>query len=127
MRTGFNALKLAIAGFIIPYLFVYNPAMLMIDTTDVAVNATEFALPPIIEIVMITVTAIIGIIALSAAVEGYFQTRMNVVTRILLGAGALMTIVPETLTDTIGLIIVLGIFALNYMNARKKNQATNTA
>ncbi|RLJ86547.1 TRAP transporter permease [Planococcus citreus] len=127
MRTGFNALKLAIAGFIIPYLFVYNPAMLMIDTTDVAVNATEFALPPILEIIMITITAIIGIIALSAAAEGYFQTRMNVVTRILLGIGALMTIFPETLTDTIGLIIVLGIFALNYMNARKKNQSPKTA
>lgn len=127
MRTGFNALKLAIAGFIIPYLFVYNPAMLMIDTTDIAVNATEFALPPIFDIVLITVTAIIGIIALSACAEGYFKTRMNVVTRILLGVGALMTIFPEPLTDTIGLAIVLGIFALNYFNARKENQTPKTA
>ncbi|MFC4714111.1 TRAP transporter permease [Planococcus dechangensis] len=127
MRTGFNALKLAIAGFIIPYLFVYNPAMLMIDTTDIAVNATEFALPPIFDILLITVTAIIGIIALSACAEGYFKTRMNVVTRILLGVGALMTIFPEPLTDTIGLAIVLGIFALNYFNARKENQTPKTA
>ncbi|MBT2583899.1 TRAP transporter permease [Planococcus sp. ISL-109] len=127
MRTGFNALKLAIAGFIIPYLFVYNPAMLMIDTTDIAVNATEFALPPIFDIVLITVTAIIGIIALSATAEGYLKTRMNVVTRILLGVGALMTIFPEPLTDTIGLAIVLGIFALNYYHARKENQTPNTA
>ena len=127
MRTGFNALKLAIAGFIIPYLFVYNPAMLMIDTTDIAVNATEFALPPIFDIVLITVTAIIGIIALSACAEGYFKTRMNVVTRILLGVGALMTIFPEPLTDTIGLAIVLGIFALNYFHARKENQTPKTA
>ncbi|HJE75443.1 MAG TPA: TRAP transporter permease, partial [Acinetobacter johnsonii] len=43
MRTGFQALKLSLAGFIVPFLFVYNPAMLMIDTANVAVNAREFA------------------------------------------------------------------------------------
>ena len=45
MRTGFQALKLSLAGFIVPFLFVYNPAMLMIDTANVAVNAREFAFP----------------------------------------------------------------------------------
>ena len=124
MRTGFNALRLSIAGFIIPYLFVYNPAMLMIDTTDIAVNATEFALPPIWEIILITITAIIGIIGLSAAAEGYFQTRLNVLFRIVLGAGALMLIVPETLTDIIGLTIVLGIFVINFFKSKKDNTAT---
>lgn len=123
MRTGFNALRLSIAGFIIPYLFVYNPAMLMIDTTDIAVNATEFALPPIWEIISITVTAIIGIIGLSASAEGYFQTRLNVLFRIVLGAGALMLIVPETLTDVIGLTIVLGIFLINFLKSKKENTA----
>ena len=123
MRTGLNALRLSIAGFIIPYLFVYNPAMLMIDTTGIAVNATEFALPPILEIVMITITAIIGIIGLSAAAEGYFQTKLNVLFRIVLGAGALMLIVPETLTDIIGLAIVLGIFVINFLKSKKENTA----
>lgn len=123
MRTGLNALRLSIAGFIIPYLFVYNPAMLMIDTTDIAVNATEFALPPIWEIISITVTAIIGIIGLSATAEGYFQTRLNVLFRIVLGAGALMLIVPETLTDIIGLTIVLGIFVINFLKSKKENTA----
>ncbi|ANU12048.1 hypothetical protein A1A1_03032 [Planococcus antarcticus DSM 14505] len=124
MRTGLNALRLSIAGFIIPYLFVYNPAMLMIDTTDIAVNATEFALPPIWEIMTITITAIIGIIGLSAAAEGYFQTRLNLLFRIVLGAGALLLIVPETLTDIIGLTIVLGIFVINFMKSKKENAAT---
>src|SRR5699024_3869173 len=101
---------------------VYNPAMLMIDTTGIAVNATEFALPPILEIVMITITAIIGIIGLSAAAEGYFKTKLNVLFRIVLGAGALMLIVPETLTDIIGLAIVLGIF-INFLKSKKENTA----
>lgn len=122
MRTGFNALKLSIAGFIIPYLFVYNPAMLLIETEGIAVNAREFAFPPAIEVILITLTAIIGIIGLSAAVEGYFKTRMNIVTSILLGAGALLMIVPETYTDIIGVIIVLGIFALNYVKERKETK-----
>lgn len=121
MRTGFNALKLSIAGFIIPYLFVYNPAMLLIETADIAVNAKEFALPPALEVISITITAIIGIIGLSAAVEGYFKTRLNLFLQVLLGAGALLLIVPETITDIIGLAIVLGIFALNYVKNKKEN------
>ncbi|QHJ69167.1 TRAP transporter permease [Planococcus halotolerans] len=123
MRTGFNALKLSIAGFIIPYLFVYNPAMLLIETEGIAVNAREFAFPPAIEVILITITAVIGIIGLSAAVEGYFKTRLNIVTSILLGAGALLLIVPETFTDVIGLVVVLGIFALNYLKDKREHKA----
>ncbi|WP_281863924.1 TRAP transporter permease [Planomicrobium okeanokoites] len=123
MRTGFNALKLSIAGFIIPYLFVYNPAMLLIETEGIATNAREFAFPPAIEVILITITAVIGIIGLSAAVEGYFKTRLNIVTSILLGAGALLLIVPETYTDIIGLVIVLGIFALNFIKDKREHKA----
>ncbi|TAA71685.1 TRAP transporter permease [Planococcus salinarum] len=123
MRTGFNALKLSIAGFIIPYLFVYNPAMLLIETEGIATNAREFEFPPVLEVLLITITAIIGIIALSAAVEGYFKTRMNVVTSILLGAGALLLIFPENFTDVIGMIVVLGIFAMNYLKNKRENYA----
>jgi TRAP transporter 4TM/12TM fusion protein len=125
MRTGFNALKLSIAGFIIPYLFVYNPAMLMIDTTDIAINARDFAMPPITEIVLITVTSIIGIIALSAAVEGYFKTRLNVLLRIIVGAGALMMIFPEAYTDIAGILIVGVGLALNYIRGLKEEKNPN--
>lgn len=124
MRTGFAALKLALAGFIIPYLFVYNPAMLMIDTTNVAVNAKEFPMAPISSIVMITITAIIGIVALSAAAEGFFKTYLNWILRIVLGIGALCLIIPETYTDIIGLVIVAIIFIFNMMSAKKNNSAT---
>lgn len=120
MKTGFQALKLSIAGFIIPYLFVYNPAMLMIDTTGIATNAKEFPLPEISAIVLIVITSIIGILALSAAVEGYFHMRMNIISRLILGSGALLLIVPETYTDIIGLFIVAVMIALNVMNSRKQ-------
>ncbi|WP_180159258.1 TRAP transporter permease [Acinetobacter sp. YH12047] len=124
MRTGFLALRLSLAGFIVPFLFVYNPAMLMIDTTDIAVNAKEFALPAWNVILSITVTSIVGILALGASVEGYFKASMNWFWRIFLGVGALMMIVPETMTDIIGTIMVIIAIGFNIIQARKENTAT---
>lgn len=118
MRTGFVALRLAAAGFIVPYLFVYNPAMLMIDTTNIAVNAKEFPMAPYMDIAMITITAIIGIIALSAAIEGYFKTYLNPIMRVILGIGALGMIIPETYTDIVGIIIVAVVFVLNMKSSK---------
>lgn len=119
MRTGFQALKLSLAGFIIPYLFVYNPALLLIETEGIAVTAREFAFPPVFEVIIITITAIIGIVALSAALEGFFRTNINIPMRILLAAGALMSIIPETYTDIIGIIIIVAILGTNYLQSKK--------
>ncbi|WP_432209773.1 TRAP transporter permease [Acinetobacter variabilis] len=124
MRTGFLALRLSLAGFIVPFLFVYNPAMLMIDTTDIAVNAKEFGLPAWNVILSITITSIVGILALGAAVEGYFKTAINWFWRIFLGVGALMMIVPETMTDIIGTIMVIIAIGFNIIQARKENTIT---
>lgn len=113
MKTGFQSLKLALAGFIVPFMFIYNPTMLMIDPTGLMVTAKEFPLPPIIDIFIVILTSVTGIIGLSAAVEGYFKGPMNAITRIILAAGALLLIYPEVITDGVGGIIVLGIVALN--------------
>lgn len=119
MKTGFTALKLSAAGLLIPYLFVYNPAMMMIDTTEVAMNAREFPMASVLDIALITSTAIIGIIGLSAAIEGYFKTSLNPLWRLILGIGALLLIIPETYTDIVGIIVVLLMFVLNW----KKSQS----
>ncbi|WP_420795526.1 TRAP transporter permease [Halalkalibacillus sediminis] len=126
MSTGFQALKLSLAGFIIPYLFVYNPAMLLIDTEGVATNATEFGVPPIMDVVLIVVTAIIGIVALSSALEGFLKTPMNPIYRIVLGAGALALILPEVTSDIIGFVVVGFMFVLNYMQHRRTNAVSTT-
>ncbi len=122
MRTGFQALKLSLAGFIVPFLFVYNPAMLMIDTANVAVNAREFAFPAWTTIVSIVFTSVVGILALGAAVEGYFKVGLNWFWRIFLGAGALCMIIPETVTDIIGIVMVVIAISINIMQAKKQNQ-----
>ena len=113
MRTGWQSLKLSMAGFIVPFMFVYNPAMLFIDVTGLPMNATEFPAPPLLDMLSITVTSIIGIIALSAAVEGYFKAGLSGIGRIILAGGALMLIVPEMMTDIIGLVIVGTVLVIN--------------
>lgn len=127
MRTGFQALKLSLAGFIVPFLFVYNPAMLMIDTANVAVNAREFAFPAWTTIVSIVFTSVVGILALGAAVEGYFKTNLNWLWRIFLGAGALCMIIPETITDVIGIVMVIIAISINIMQAKKQDQSYSSA
>ncbi|WP_413786461.1 TRAP transporter permease [Psychrobacter immobilis] len=119
MKTGFLSLKLALAGFIVPFMFIYNPTMLMIDPTGLAVTAKDFPLPPIIAIITVVVTSITGVIALSSALEGYFKGTMNSVTRIILAIGALLLIYPEITTGLLGGVIVLSIAIFNIKTAGK--------
>ena len=118
MKTGYLSLKLALAGFIVPFMFIYNPAMLMIDPTGLAVTAKEFPLPPVMDIVIAVVTSVVGVIGLSAALEGYFKGTMNSITRIILAIGALLLIYPGLITGLIGGVIILGIALLNIKTSK---------
>ena len=122
MTTSLISVRLAIAGFMVPYLFAYQPALLMVDTSNVATNATEFPMAPIGTIVTVAVIAVIGVIALSAAIEGYFKTHLNVLERIILGAAALGMIIPETVSTIIGSIVVVILVGINYMKAKKETK-----
>ena len=118
MKTGYLSLKLALAGFIVPFMFIYNPAMLMIDPTGLAVTAKEFPLPPVKDIVIAVVTSVVGVIGLSAVLEGYFKGSMNSITRIILAIGALLLIYPGLITGLIGGVIILGIAVLNIKTSK---------
>ena len=111
MRTGFNASKLAIAAFLIPYMFCLNPAMLLIDT-----NIGEF--------VLIIITSVIGMYAIAAGLEGFMLTNLNIPLRIIAVAAGLMLIYPGITTDIIGTLIIVVIFILEIRN--KKAAAVNT-
>ncbi|KGR90352.1 C4-dicarboxylate ABC transporter permease [Ureibacillus massiliensis 4400831 = CIP 108448 = CCUG 49529] len=119
MRTGFASVRLALAGFIVPYLFVYEPALLLIDPTGLPMNAVDFPFASILDILVVAITSIVGVIGIGAAIEGYFATQINTVLRIILAAGALMMLIPEPITDIIGTVIVLIIFVLNFVQNRK--------
>lgn len=119
MKTGFVSLKLALAGFIVPYLFVYEPALLLIDPSGLPLNAVDLPMAAPFDIVIVAVTSIVGVIGLGAAIEGYFSTNLKAVARLLLAIGALMMLVPEAITDIVGTIIVLVIFAINYVQNKR--------
>ena len=110
MKTAFNASKLAVAAFIVPYMFCFNPAMLLIDTTA-------------IQVVQIAITAFIGIFALAAALEGYCFANMNAVIRIVIAAGGLLLIHPALATDLVGLIIVFVSLGFQYVLSKKRKAA----
>lgn len=120
MKTGFIAVRLALAGFIVPYIFVYAPAMLLIDPAGLPMNATEFPFPSLFDVLSVAISSILGVVGIAAAVEGYFKTFINPVLRVVLAAGALLLIIPELYTDIIGAAIVLGIFMLNTLQAKKR-------
>lgn len=114
MKTGWQSLRLALAGFIVPFMFVYNPNMLMIDVTNAAVIAKTFPLPSVFEIINVIVSSVIGVLGLSAAVEGYLKTTMPMWQRIILAIGSFMLIIPEWITDIIGIAVVAVMVLLNF-------------
>lgn len=108
IRTGVNSAKLAIAAFIIPYMIIFSPAMLMIDVT-------------LWEVVWVVLSAIMGMIAIGAAIIGYWYRPVSWIERIILLAAGIAMIYPETLTDTIGLIVFVGMFVIQWMTKNKGN------
>ena len=109
MKTGVNATKLAIAAFIVPYVFALSPSLLFVDTT-------------VIEVVLITVSAVIGMFGVSMALEGYVFGHIAWPLRILSAVGGLALIIPGTLTDVIGLAVVGGICLYQYLHGRAAAQ-----
>jgi TRAP transporter 4TM/12TM fusion protein len=122
MTTGFQALKLSIAGFLIPFLFIYEPALLLVDTEGLMTNAREYPLAGFMDVAIVVATTLIGLLALSAGLEGFFKTHINVIFRAVLILTALLLIVPETYTDIIGVGVAILILAMNYVKWKKTEQ-----
>ena len=113
LKTGVTATRLAIAAFIIPYMFAYNPKMLFIDAG-------------IIDIISIIITSFIGIYAVASGMEGYHSVKLPWWQRIIILAGGMLLIVPETITDIIGVALVAAVIALQII-AGRKHKALTTA
>lgn len=108
IRTGVNSAKLAIAAFIIPYMIVFSPALLMIDVT-------------IWQILWVVFTAVMGMIAIGVGIIGYWYRPVSWIERIVLLAAGLAMIYPESLSDTIGLIVFGIMFVIQYVTRNKEN------
>lgn len=106
MKTGVNASKLAVAAFVIPYIFVLSPSLLMINVT-----AGELGWS--------LATSLIGMFGLGVAMIGYWFAPVHVLLRVLFFGGGLMLIDPGFITDTIGFGILLAGFFVQKMKAKK--------
>ena len=110
MKTALTSTKLAIAAFIVPYVFALNPAMLLVDTTAG-------------EVILICITSLVGIFGVSAALEGYVGGHMPWYLRILSAVGGLLLIYPGLVTDTAGMVLV-GLVLLAQFLANKSAKIT---
>ena len=106
MKTALVSTKLAIAAFIVPYVFALNPAMLLVDT-----NAGE--------VILICITSLVGIFGVSAALEGHVFRKMPWYLRIASAVGGLMLIYPGIVTDSVGLVLVGAAMAVQYITGKK--------
>ncbi len=107
LMTGVKASKLAIAAFIIPYVFVLSPVLLMIDATTGTLAAAA-------------VTAVLGMVALSSSMIGYLADNCSKPERLLLFVGGLLMIQPGAVTDMIGAAIFIAILMLQIKRKRSK-------
>lgn len=108
MRTGYTAWRLGLAAFIVPFMFIYGPPLIMVGT--------------IIEIIQASVTALIGVAFLAASIQGFFLTRLVPVERIFLFGAALLLIKPGWMTDLTGIVIGMIIAVIHVSRYRKERQ-----
>ena len=114
MKTAFNATRIAIAAFIVPYILAMNPAMVF----EFAADATSGFIAG--QVVLIVVTSLLGIFGVAAALNGFLFRPVNPVFRVLLAAGGLCMMVPGVLTDVIGFAVVAAVVIFQKLGAKKE-------
>lgn len=107
MKTGFIAVRLAVAGFMIPFLFALDPGLLFIDST-------------IGHTLLLIITALAGVLALGAAAGGYLLDHTKIHERIILILSALALLTPGLLTDSVGIALLVGVIILQKMRISAK-------
>ena len=107
MKTGVNATKLAIAAFIIPYVFSLEPGLLLMNNGFL--NA-----------VLSILTSAIGMFGIAMGLEGFFRGKINWLLRIVTVVGGLLLIYPGLVTDIIGVICVGGVIAVQLLLNRAR-------
>ncbi|MDR7481831.1 MAG: TRAP transporter permease [Armatimonadota bacterium] len=113
-QTGLTATRLALAGIIIPYVFVYSPTILM--------QGAELS-----EIAITTATAVVGVVALSAAIAGYLFGPARALERVLLGLTAVALIFHDVRADVAGLGLLAAVVVVQVVRRRAQGPAVEAA
>ena len=107
MKTGVNATKLAIAAFIVPYIFAMNPQMLFVDVSSA------------LQVVQICISALLGIFGVAAALNGFLYRATSPLMRLILVVGGLGMLIPGTVTDVTGFVLVVGVVLYQRATAKR--------
>jgi TRAP-type uncharacterized transport system fused permease subunit len=110
MQTGVKATQIAIAGFVVPYMAVYTPALMM--QGDGGWLATVY----------VTFKAIVAILLWGGAAVGYLAARLSAVERVIAAGAALLLVAALPWTDEAGLVLGFGVIALNAWRGRRAAQ-----
>ena len=111
MKTAINATKLAIAAFIVPYILAFNPTMVL----EGDVTALSVA--------WMTITSLIGLFGVSTGLNGHLFTKVNMVVRLVVIAGGICMMVPDTVTDIVGLVVIAAVVVLQFLLGRRAKGA----
>lgn len=103
-KTGFRAFRMGLVAYIIPFIFLFSPAILMVGET--------------MTVIVAIITAVIGIFCLTATVEGYMLRYWNVPSRILMGVAAICLMIPGSVTDLAGAGCIAAAFMLSQFLAK---------
>jgi TRAP transporter 4TM/12TM fusion protein len=110
MKTALNATKLAIAAFVVPYVFAMNPTMLLVDAS-------------VLEVIIVVASSLIGIFGVASALNGYLFRPIPLLIRMMCAAGGLLMLDPSTVTDLIGIAVLAAAILFQYFSARKRPTA----
>ncbi|WP_404332203.1 TRAP transporter permease [Mesobacillus maritimus] len=111
MKTAFEASRLAIAAYVLPFLFVLEPALLM--------NGSGA------EVIVQTTIAMVGILALASSLEGWLFGELSRLKRGILFTASIILIIPEWVTDIIGILLLVVIASLQFIKSRSSQYSNN--
>lgn len=113
LQTSFESLRIGIAGFLLPYMFIYNPTLLLEGSPGTIILGVS--------------TATIGLIAFACFIQGYAVSKTNLWQRLsfLISAGLLVTFEP--ISGLLGVAVFLSILAIQWYSKRKELMTSNTA
>ena len=110
MKTGVIATKLAIAAFIVPYIFALSPSLILMDQG-------------VLTAIQGIITSMVGMFGVSMGLEGFFKGKIAWPLRILVIAGGLLLIYPGLVTDIIGVVVVGGIIVYQWLTSKRHTPA----
>lgn len=107
MQTSFQSLRIGIAAFLLPYMFIYNPTLLLEGDS-------------LLTIILGITTATIGLLAFACFIQGHAVTHASLWQRLLFLTSAVLLVVLDPLTDAIGVVLFVGILFIQWPNRKSK-------